>query len=440
MRDLALVAIVVGMIPMVLKRPFWGLLLWVWFSIMNPHRLAYGFAYSFSFAMIVALLTMSSVLFNSKRNYPFPLNGVTLSLIAFILWINVSPLFPTYSDGEYDPWLRTVKILIMVLVTFYVVGKREELHLLAWVLAVSIGFFGVKGGVFTVAHGGSFKVWGPEGSFIEDNNAMALAIIMVVPLFRYLQLHSANKWIRRGCAAAMLLCVASSVGSYSRGALIALAAMALFLWGKSPNKAVVGFFAVIVGIVIFAAMPDTWSDRMNSINNYEEDGSAMGRINAWWMAWNVAVSRIPLGGGFGIYNAEVFARFAPNPTDIHAAHSIYFQVLGEHGFIGLFIFLAIFIGAWRCGSRVIGLTRNVAELRWAHDLAAMLQVSLIGYGVGGAFLSLTYYDFPYYVASMLVITQIVVTRELKSATRAGAVLKAGTRMSDAAAGRLGFNR
>lgn len=438
MRDLALLGIFLGMIPLTLKRPFWGLLMWVWFSIMNPHRLAYGFAYSFSFAMFVAIVTLVGLLINTKRNYPFPLNGVTLSLLSFVLWINVSPLFSFHSGGEYEPWLRAIKILMMVLITFYVVGKREELHLLAWVLAVSIGFFGVKGGIFTVLHGGSYKVWGPEGTFIEDNNTMALAIIMAVPLFRYLQLHSANRWIRRGCGVVMLLCVASAVGSYSRGALVALAAMATFLWFKSPNKPVLGIVLVVVGMVIFATMPDSWNERMNSIESYEEDSSAQGRFNAWWMAWNLALSRIPIGGGFDIYTADLFARFSPHPEDIHAAHSIYFQVLGEHGFMGLFIFLAIFASAWRCGSWVIGHTRHRPDLRWAYDLSAMLQVSLIGYTVGGAFLSLTYYDFPYYVASMLAITRVVVSREIQPVRRAAS--PAGGPAPGAAMDRLGFRQ
>ena len=125
----------------------------------------------------------------------------------------------------------------MVLITFWVVSTRDELHKLAWVLAASIGYYGIKGGTFTILTGGSYKVWGPEGSFIADNNSLALAIIMVVPLFRYLQLHSVNRWVRRGCMAAMLLCVAAAVGSYSRGALLGLGAMGAFLWLKSPNKA-----------------------------------------------------------------------------------------------------------------------------------------------------------------------------------------------------------
>ena len=438
MRDLALIALVLGMIPLVFKRPFYGLLLWVLFSIMNPHRLAYGWAYEFQFALIIAVITLLSFLVNTKKLYPFPVNGVTLSLLLFLFWINVSPLFSFHPDGEFESWLRVIKIQAMVLIAFYLVGNRDELQKLTWVLAISIGFYGVKGGLFTVLTGGSYKVWGPDGTFIADNNSLALAIIMVVPLFRYLQLHSSNRWVSRGCALAMLLCVAAAVGSYSRGALVGLAAMALFLWLKSPNKALLGVVGTVVGIIILFTMPEDWLGRMNSIGTYDEDASAQGRINAWWMAWNLALSRIPIGGGFNVYMPDVFGRFAPNPLDIHAAHSIYFQVLGEHGFMGLFLFLAVFIAAWRSGNWTIARVKNLPQLRWAQDLAAMLQVSLIGYAVGGAFLSLTWYDFPYYVAAMLAITRIVVQREIK--TVSSPVTVADGRSGNAATGVLGFKR
>ena len=426
MRDLALLAVLIGSVPFIFRRPFYGLLLWVWFSVLNPHRLAYGFAYSFPFAMIVAIVVLTSLTVNAKKLYPFPINGTTVFMLLFILWINVSPVFSPYEEYDHFMWLRVLKVVVMVLITFYVVGNHEELHLLTWVLALSIGFYGVKGGLFTLINGGAERVWGPEGSFIEENNSLALAIIMAVPIFRYLQLHSSNLWTRRACLAIMLMCVASAVGSYSRGALVALAGMATFLWFKSPNKGVVGILGIVLGIIIFAFMPDAWSNRMNSINTYDEDTSAQGRINAWWMAWNLALSSFPIGGGFNIYISEVFARFAPNPNDIHAAHSIYFQVLGEHGFIGLFIFLGLFISAWRCGSWLIARTKNRPELRWAQDLAAMLQVSLVGYLVGGAFLSLAYYDFPYYVASMLVIARIIVKRQIEAVEKKPHTMKVNT--------------
>lgn len=71
---------------------------------------------------------------------------------------------------------------------------------------------------------------------------------------------------------------------------------------------------------------------------------------------NLARDRFP-GGGFDVSDAAIFARYAPNPMDVHAAHSIYFQALGEHGFVGLLIYLALGIATWRTAAAIIRRTR-----------------------------------------------------------------------------------
>jgi len=143
---------------------------------------------------------------------------------------------------------------------------------------------------------------------------------------------------------------------------------------------------------------------MSSIADYEQDASAMGRINAWWMAWNLAVDR-PFGGGYDIYWPEVFARYAPVPDDVHAAHSIYFQVLGEHGFIGLGLFLLVWIMAWRTAGYLRRTGPLLPATQWTADLGAMTQASLAGYAVGGAFLSLAYFDLPYNLVLLVVLAR-----------------------------------
>jgi putative inorganic carbon (HCO3(-)) transporter len=412
MRDLILGALIFASIPFILRNPFIGLLMWVWLGIMNPHRFAWGWAYSMPFSEIVALCTLVSMLVNPKKLYRFPHDRVAIILVLFVLWLGVSPLFSFHPDREFEPWSRAVKIQFMGLIALLLVGNREQLHKLTWVLALSVGFFGIKGGIFTIATAGSHRVWGPEGSFIEDNNALALALVMVVPLFRYLQLHTENRWARKACVAAMVLCTVAVVGSYSRGALLALAAMVIVLWFKSREKGLIGILAIVAVPVALLLMPEVWTERMATIQTYDQDASALARINSWWTAWNLAVDRFPIGGGFAMYTPDVFALYAPHPEIVFVAHSIYFQILGEHGFVGLALFLAVFGLSWLNGSWIVRNTNGRPDLAWAQDLAAMCQVGLIGYAVGGAFLSLTYFDLPYYIVISLIVLRILVKREL----------------------------
>jgi O-antigen ligase len=100
----------------------------------------------------------------------------------------------------------------------------------------------------------------------------------------------------------------------------------------------------------------------------------------------------------------VFRRYLPDYDRIHSAHSIYFQVLGEHGFAGLALFLLFWLLTWQLSRRIIKLTKGDPQSKWAYWLAAMIQVSLVGYFVGGMFLNLAYWDMPYYLMIALVVT------------------------------------
>jgi probable O-glycosylation ligase (exosortase A-associated) len=149
-------------------------------------------------------------------------------------------------------------------------------------------------------------------------------------------------------------------------------------------------------------MPQQWYDRMNTINTYQEDESAQGRINAWHVAFNVAKDRIT-GGGFELWRPPVFRQYAPNPWDVHDVHSIYFEIMGEQGFIGFALFMLLGLMVWIRAQQVIKRCKTDPDKKWAADLAAMLQVSLIGYASGGAFLGLAYFDLPYHLMATLLL-------------------------------------
>nr|WP_297530164.1 putative O-glycosylation ligase, exosortase A system-associated [uncultured Roseateles sp.] len=424
MRDLLMLGLFMALIYKTFKDPMWGVLGWVWMGVMNPHRLAYGFAHDAPWSMVIALALFASLLVHRDKLVKFPVNAVTVLLAIWILWIGVSPLlFSFYPDKEMNFWSRAFKVLLMVLVSLLVVKRRRDLDWLVLVLVISIGYYGIKGGVFTVLSGGSARVWGPEGSFIEDNNSLALATIMTVPLIRYLQLQATKPWQRHLATAAMLLCMASAVGSQSRGAFLAIVTMSFFMWLKSRNKLPLALVVLVALPLIFVFMPDSWTNRMETIKTYDQDSSAMGRINAWQMAWRLAVDLFPFGGGFTVAGPAVFAKYAPDPSVPLTAHSIYFQALGEHGFFGLAIFVGIFATTWRLASATIRNARDLPELQWARDLSAMCQVGLIGYATGGAFLSLVYFDLPYYLVLIVVVVNRVVASEV--AGRRQAAVAAG---------------
>ena len=432
MRDLIITLAVFGSLPFILKRPYIGILMWVWISVMNPHRLSWGFAYDFPFAAIIAAVTLLSLL-ATKDPRKLPFTPIVITLICFSVWMVVTTVFSMWPDESIVMLKRVMKIMLMTLVTIMLIKTKEQVQLLVWTLVGSLAYYGVKGGIFTVMSGGSSIVWGPEGSYIHGNNEVALAFITIIPVMYYLQMQMVNKWYKRAMLAAIVLCGFAAIGSYSRGALLGIAAMLFFLWLKSPKKVAMGAVMVCMIPVAVAFMPDQWGNRMSTIQTYEQDQSAMGRINAWYMAYNLAKDRPLVGGGFEIYNRTAFGMYAPIPEDVHAAHSIYFQGLGEHGFVGIALYLWLAWLTWRKAAWIVRTTARREDLKWAGNLALMIQVSMLGFAVGGAFLSLLYYDVPYYLIAIVVITGTLVEqalekekREQQAAAKAAAALAAAT--------------
>jgi probable O-glycosylation ligase (exosortase A-associated) len=419
MRDLLITLIVFGSLPYIFKAPVIGALMWIWISVMNPHSQTWGFASSFPFALVIAVTTIISLVV-SKHSKNMPFTPVTLTLFGLVLWMNVTLPFSLFFGSALEQWEKVMKIMLMTFVCMMLIKSRKDVHRMIWILVVSLGYYGIKGGIFTLRSGGSDKVWGPEGTFIAGNNEIALALVMVIPLMYYLHQDTTNRWVRRGLMVSMFLSALASLGSYSRGALVAIAAMAVFMWFKSRKKMAFGLLLALMIPILLAFMPAQWNDRMNTINEYKSDGSAQGRINAWYMAYNLAKDRF-FGGGFDIYNSPTFAMYAPNPDDVHAAHSNYFQILGEHGFVGLGLYLLLGILTWRCGTWIIRNARQHESLQWAVALSRMVQTSLIGFFVGGAFLSLAYFDVPYYLMAALVVTRVIVEQSLVAFVRKCAV-------------------
>ena len=291
------------------------------------------------------------------------------------------------------------------------IDTKQKLDWLIWVIVLSLGFYGVKGGIFTISHGGVHRVQGPADSFIGGNNEIALALSMTIPLMRYLQLQAKNVWIHQGVTVAMLLTGIAAIGTQSRGALVGMAAMGVFLWLKSRNKIFTLLSILVVVGALAAIMPQEWYDRMATIETFEEDKSATDRINAWWMAYNIASTRIT-GGGFEAFVPWVAKIYAPNPDRAADAHSIYFEVLGEHGFIGFTMFMLLAWFTWNTGNRIRRLARRRSETKWAADLASMIQVSMIGYAASGAFLGLAYFDLYYTLIAIMVICKLICLEEL----------------------------
>lgn len=401
MRDWALLAMMAAALPYSVMHAWIGVLLWNWISLMVPQRLAFGFMFNAPVAAIAAGATLVA-LFVTRDRIKLPWNAPVILLVLLVLWMCFTTVFAIFPLESVDQLVKVLKIQLMTCAALAALHSRKHLELFIWVNVISVGFYGFKGGVFTIQTAGGSRVWGPPGGFIEDNNALAVALIMTIPLMHYLRAVATRRSVRVGLLLLMALCAISALGSQSRGALLAITAMVIFLWLRLKKKIVAAFVIACTAVGLLAFMPDTWYERMSTIQTYEDDRSASERLDAWEMTFRLANDR-PWGGGFEIYNRTVYEHYLPGIRLPQAAHSIYFSMLGEHGYVGLVLFALLFITTFHMAGRLRRDALQDREAAWVHLLASMCQVSIVAYAVGGAFLSLAYYDFAYNLVVMIVV-------------------------------------
>jgi probable O-glycosylation ligase (exosortase A-associated) len=427
MRDLALASVFVALLALAVARPFVGVLVWSWISFMNPHRESWGFVQTIPWAMTTFLVTVFGCIVAGEPRR-FPRSAAVVTILVFGVWITITTLAGLGApDLRWSMWEKTIKVIAGLLLTAAMLTERRRIDAMVWLIAISLGFYGVKGGIFTVVTGGVHIVLGPPSSMIADRNHLAVALLVVLPLMNYLRLQARHRIVRIVLVFAMVTTLIAAVGSQSRGALVALAATAGMFWLRSQGKILSGVAIVIAVAGVLAFMPDTWVERMNTMRNYEADGSAMGRINIWIAAFSLGLARPLLGGGFqAIYSQPIVDMVAPG-VQARATHSIWFEVIADHGFPGFAIWLGIICaGAWY-SLRIARLAKGRPEFRWAYDLARMSQVSAVAYLSGGSFLSLSYWDFFWTLLVVLGATHGLVTAAEGQPARAGRVVAQGWR-------------
>jgi probable O-glycosylation ligase (exosortase A-associated) len=391
MRALIVLAAFGSLLVLALVHPQVGLYAWGWLTLMQPHQEAWGLQ-GFRLNLIVGLVTI--VFWGlSREPKKLPPGPTTVLILAFTMWmvvVQIASLRPSYSWDYFDQFIR---VMIFVTLCLIMLNTKARLHAMIWILCISIGYYTVAGGIFTIFTGGAYHVFGPMNTMISDNNHLGAAAVFIIPLLNYLRIHTELRWIRISLILGIALTIFCVLGTQSRGAFIALALVAVLFWWRSRNRVMLAVVLVPLAFGALSFMPESWFARMQTIEEAGQDASFQGRVDAWVIATKIALNNPLTGAGFRVpYLQEVADAYLSEPRQARAAHSIYFEILGSMGFVGLALFVSIIAIAFRNASWIRGYTKNMAGLGWAYDLASMAQVSLMGFCVAGASMSIEFWE------------------------------------------------
>lgn len=424
MRDLMVMFGVLILIPLAFSNAFVAYILWGWSALIAVDSYLYGFMQGMRLNMTFGLIALLMILMrrDTLRGSSLKESPAFILMVLFLLQATISASFAYPGNSKnWDLYDKIIKSFLFALAMPLVVVGRNRIHVFVLTLCLGLGFHGLIDGLKFMSSGGGHNVHGLIK--FGDNNHYAVMMVMVIPLFLYLGKHMAYRHMRWGMYFCAFLTIAAVIGTHSRGGLISLIAMGGWLVFTSRQKFGGLLLFLCGGILVLMMAPEAWFSRMDTIGDAQQDSSFMARVEAWQVSSAIAMQNPFTGGGLHAVQVQsVWAMFRGQtgllsfvesgpPSEIfRAAHSIYFEVLGDMGFTGLLLFLAILLVGMRNGRRTEALlTTRKAEYEWAIDLSRTLSAVIFGYAVGGASVSLAYSEFIY----VIVMLTEVLKREVR---------------------------
>ncbi len=435
MRDLAFIAFLLAFFAMGFKRPFLLVLVYVYIDIVSPQRLTYLLLNSVPISLIaVALAVGGWILADDKRDTRVGGRQVLIVLLMLYCWVTtIGADFPVEAKEKWD-WVWKTLIFAAFLPLTLRTRLRIEALLLFMILSASSII--IVGGIKTIASGGGgygqLNLMVDNNSGLYEGSTISAVAIAIIPLIFWFMVHGTifrPDWRVKGfCLALVFACLLIPVGTSTRTGLVCIGLLAVLSVRAVKRKALYLAAVAALGLAAIPFLPSAFTDRMNTIKTYDADESASTRLAVW--KWTIEYAKThPFGGGFEAYRGNRIrydlkstgAAAAPGPrveTDkARAFHSAYFEMLGEQGYLGLALWLAInFIGVFRMEILRRRYSDPAGEFAWAGPLAAALQSGQIIYLFGAAFVGIAFQPFVYMLIGAQIGLDTYLTRKRSEQT------------------------
>ncbi|HEX3653480.1 MAG TPA: putative O-glycosylation ligase, exosortase A system-associated [Rhizomicrobium sp.] len=421
MRDIFLLLVALAYAFGGTTAPFVFGLGYLWTDYFNPQLVAYSFMRIVPVSLLMALSAALAYLLSTKQPTKI-VPGIWL-LIVWAAWITLTTTWAEVPEDAWPTWDWSFKTVCFAAFLPFLFKSRVQLE--AMLLTIAIGVSGslLAYSIKTLVSGGRY---GASLSLIGGNSGLgeeatlACVAIAIIPILLHYHRHSLlikNRFVSLGLFYGLsAAAVVAALGTFERTGLIALIVFAVLQWWNTRRKLSIGVAYILLLSMSGYLLSDSWFARMETIQHPQGDVSAMGRLAVW--AWDIdyAMSH-PWGGGFNVFEINhISIPIQNSPTaapkmveqSARAPHSIYFQVLSEHGIVGALIFAVILTAFFANVRRIRRKAGSDHELDWASSLARSLSASGIIYLCGGAFTGIAFQPFLYdLIAAGVILNQIM---------------------------------
>ncbi len=407
--------------------PFAAGLGYLWIDMVTPQRLAYSIINGQPISQIMAVTTISLYLL-LDRKHPPKMTFLHVLLIVWALWVTLTTTWAEVPENAWIKWNWAFKSITFAAFMPFLFRTRIQIEAFFLIVVFSTSSFFLTAGAKTALGGGGYQSLGGliQGNMgLAESSTLALVSVMLIPVMLHFRKHSlifkpgrATDVLFAGLSVMVIFAV---VGTSARTGIIALAALGLVTLVFLKHRVRYFLGITVASLMLLNLAPQQWKDRMLTTVDYEGDSSAVGRLAAWGWTYNYAKEN-PLGGGFEVYRINNItietqqsgADNRPSRGKVRireqsgkAFHSIYFEVLGEHGFVGLFIYLTI-LGLTLL--RLMSMRAGDRQQPWQKSLATAMLMAVCVFATGGAFIGIAFQPFLYYFVAMTIALQQYILR------------------------------
>lgn len=426
MRSVFLTVVLSYLLLLGLSYPVAAALVYVWIDIVKPQSLAYSIINGMPLAMIAGVLALISHVISPDRKKIFG-GPVIMLLLVFLAWITITTANANPGLNSWQKWDWVSKIVIFSVFLTFVIRSRVHIEAFLLTLIFSVETISFSGGVKAALGGGGYGVlalMGDANQGLAESSTFAAVCVMLFPIMHYLYHNSiifpGERVFKAAIIGMAIINVFSIIGTGARTGLIAGAFLLLLYFLRSKYKLRMGIAMLVVGLGLLQLdlSGTAWGSRMSSIGTYQHDSSASGRIAVWQWTTGFAMEH-PMGGGFDAFRLNNIAGVDESGIQYYegpglrgkAFHNVFFEVLGEQGFIGIAIYLALIALTFLHLRQIRHYCRTRAPLLWCHDLATKLGDAFAALLIGGMFVGIAYQCYIFYFFSIVVSLHRLVPKE-----------------------------
>ncbi|MEM9440172.1 MAG: putative O-glycosylation ligase, exosortase A system-associated [Pseudomonadota bacterium] len=398
MHDFLFISILPPLILLSLFHPWSGLLVFGWIVILKPESLLFSLAAEMSLSLIIATTTAVSWAFSKERK-SFDVDLTTILFIALASAAALSTATSLTPDASEKELLNILRNIVFLLLLRVMLTSRLRLDSYIWLLAFAMIVFGLRLITSFIAAIGEIDVSGPFLVEIIDRHHLAFAMLIALPLLNYLWLQSRHRWTQICLLAATVVVVTAIVTTGSLAAVLGLLVTATYILWNSKRSLLSLFALLLLAIGLHSMMPAAWKERLDLVQA-TDNPAVVGPLPTWQTYLTAALDRPLTGVGLdALEQAPIFIRYAPALDQIEiesttrlGAQSTFFQVLGDLGFFGLAIYVALLVTGF-CNARWISQRgRSRSDFKWMGDLGRMVQVCIVTFCILGAVHPMAFYE------------------------------------------------